>query len=163
MQFSFFHLIRFQLKNVTLGDTILNLIQFNSLHQLEISESSDEERYFSIYSRARQHARDVSFHVESFLGLVSKQLFLHPDASIAKLEHKRNGAKTRNLTARKSFRLIFRFFFFLARTRRCLYNVSPSLVKRACSQVNSGLELTAVKHKNLTPRQAFASWNFLRV
>lgn len=48
----------------------MNLI-FNSLYQLSISDSSDDESYISLYSRARQHAREVSIQVESFLGFVS--------------------------------------------------------------------------------------------
>ena len=41
------------------------------LYQLSFSESSDEGSSLSIYARACQHAKEVSFQVESFLGFVS--------------------------------------------------------------------------------------------
>lgn len=62
------------------GD-ILNLI-FHSLHQLSYYDFSDEESYLSIYSRARQHARDVSIQVESFLGFVSSTQISTPRVCI---------------------------------------------------------------------------------
>lgn len=53
-----------------LGNLTLNLTR-NFLYQLSISESSDEDSPLSIYFRACQHAKEVSFQVESFLGFVS--------------------------------------------------------------------------------------------
>lgn len=60
----------FYLKMCLLGDETLNLT-CNFLYQLSFSDSSDEDSYLSIYSRACQHAKEVSFQVESFLGFVS--------------------------------------------------------------------------------------------